>query len=682
MNLLCMLPLLIPALTFAMPSAAELQSYGADEGGSVLFATGFDGALSPEIVALTEKPGYRIRHSVGTNGTSALVSERKNPASYTLGSIVLPKLKPDTDYTFRLKARAEGLTKPAGMTDFGIFCLEYSKGGKWLCGAYPAFTQLDGEWRDYTFTARLPKSATVNGYDKGVITLFLRKGITGKLIIDDLAIRTAGKNYATVMTHPRNLIQWGGDGIFRFQLDKSAPPHLIAWITLKHGGKEFSRIIPPKSDRSFAASFGSLPAGKGEITVRIADPKQKMILGQESFRFQVLPPEAAPFNAALIDDSNRLLVNGKPFLPIGIFINYSGDAALRQIAEAGFNTVLPYSIMTHHQMLLDPDRRTKDFGGNIRTYLDLAQKHKLKVLFSLKSQLASEQPHKTVKSWDGTTDRAEIAAKTVRNFKDHPALLGWYLNDETHRNNVPLVVDMRELVSRIDPWHPTLSLTYEYENLPYYAISGDIFVYDHYPIKHDRKRQSLRSMLPGMKAAAASGAPFWMTPQIFNWAIYRVPAENVEAWRKSYFPTADEIMAMPLLAAIHGTKGYIFYMYGCVVPYADKRTPGSSAKEWPKVAAMAQKLNELAPFLLADADAPRVTVECEPAGEIEARAFSGGNGGVRVLIVGMGAPCKGIVTVERAPALQSQTGRSRALSGNRYEFTANSVSYDILESGK
>jgi len=237
---------------------------------------------------------------------------------------------------------------------------------------------------------------------------------------------------------------------------------------------------------------------------------------------------------------------------------------------------------------------------------------------------------------------------------------------------------MREQVSKADPWHPVISLTYEYSNLPDYANSGDVFSYDSYPISHEKKTQSLRGMLPGLEAARDCGVPHWFTQQVFNWAIYKVKTK--EDFRNSYFPTEKELRSMPLLAAINGAKGFIGYQYDCVVPYVDDRWPGRSAEEWPKVVAMSQVLNDIGPFIIGPPKgAPEVTVECTVPGEVQARAFIDGKGGIRVAIVGMGKKCDAKVTVPGYTNLASQFGMTKNLGNGVYLFHADVIDSDILK---
>ena len=94
---------------------------------------------------------------------------------------------------------------------------------------------------------------------------------------------------------------------------------------------------------------------------------------------------------------------------------------------------------------------------------------------------------------------------------------------------------------------------------------------------------------------------------------------------------------------------------------------------------MSRLLNELGPFIIGPAGAPEVTVECTVPGEVQARAFLDGKGGIRVLIVGMGSKCEAKVTVSGYPALSSQFGSTKNLGNGVYLFQADVIDSDVLK---
>ena len=654
-----------------MPTVEELKTYeDKSEAGTLVYSLSFEeNGIGEE--KIFEKKEFKLVPGAGRNGTTALQFDTQDAQKYVIGGFRLPKLESNFNYVLKMYIKAEQLVHPANVKEDGLFCWEYANdNGAFIYGIYPVFKDSPAEWKEYKLMFRPDAKAK-----KSKITFYLKKGMTGKVTYDDISLYKFGKSYAAVLSYPKNLTSGVGRETFEFQFDVSTPKSAVGLVTMSNGGRTVEKIAVPDERMRAKVFFDNIVEGPLEMSFQMADTNTKTIIGKNTYRLTALKRGEAPSNAAMIDENGNLLVNSKPFFLNALFVNHAHKNALADIEAAGFNAIVPYASMKPHSYLLDKEELS-NFTDEIKLFMEKAKKHNLKVIFNLKGQLANAREHEVVTKWDGLTDRTAIALKAVELIKDHPQLLGWYINDESSAMYLKNVVALREHISKADPWHPVVSLTYEYVNLPNYANSGDVFSYDSYPIKHDAKVQSLRGMLPGLEAARDCGVPHWFTQQVFNWAVYR--AKSNDEFRSSYFPTAKEIRSMPLLAAINGAKGFIGYQYDCVVPYVDARWPGRSAEEWPKVVAMSRVLNDLGPFIMGPSGAPKVTVECNVPGEVQARAFVDGKGGIRVLIVGMGRKCEAKVTVPGFPNLKSQFGLVKNMGDCTYSFEADAIDSDIL----
>ena len=650
----------------------EIKSYkDMSDSGTLVFSVSFEEKDIAQQNIFT-KNEFKLVPGAGRNGTTAMQFITPDPNKYVIAGIRLPALDSNFTYVLKMFAKAENLVHPSGVTQDGLFCWEYAnENGAFVYGKYPVFENSPNEWKEYELMFK-PSPRVKDSQ----ITFYLKKGMTGKVTYDDIALYKYGKKYAAVLSYPKNLTSRIGKETFVFQFDVSSPKSAVGLVTLKNGGRTFEKIVVPDAAMRAKVDFDGIVEGPVEISISIADTSKKIIIGKNTYNLKALVRGKAPANAAMIDENGVLHVNGKPFFVNALFVNHAHKNALADIEAAGFNAIVPYASMKPHSYLLDKEELS-NFTDEIKLFMEKARKHNLKVIFNLKGQLAHANEHEVITNWDGVTDRMAVALKAVNLIKDHPQLLGWYINDETSAMYLQDVIDMREQVSKTDLWHPIVSLTYEIENLPNYANSGDVFSYDSYPIDHDKKTQSLRGMLPGLEASRDCGVPHWFTQQVFNWAIYK--AKNNEEFRESYFPTEKELRSMPLLAAINGAKGFIGYQYDCVVPYVDQRWPGRSKEEWPKVVAMSHVLNDLGPFIIGPAGAPEVTVDCTVKDEVQARAFIDGKGGIRVVIVGMGKKCDAKVTVPGYPNLTSQFGMTRNLGDGVYLFHADVIDSDILK---
>ena len=655
-----------------LPTLEEIKSYeDKSEAGTLVYSISFDeNEIGQE--RIFKKHEFRLVPNAGRNGTTAMQFDTRDAQKYVVGGISLPELDSNFNYILKMYIKAENLVHPANVKEDGLFCWEYANGkGAFVYGKYPAFKNSPNEWKEYEFLFRPDPKAKVSQ-----ITFYLKKGMTGKVTYDDISLFKYGKSYTAVLSFPKSLTSGIGHESFVFQFDVNSPKTAVGLVTLRNGGRTMEKIAAPDDRMRAKVNFDGIVEGPLEISFQMADTANKTIIGKNAYKLTALALGKAPSNAAIIDENNNLVVDGKPFFLNALFVNHAHKNALSDIEAAGFNAIVPYSSMKPHAFLLDKDELS-NFTDEIKLFMEKARRHNLKVIFNLKGQLPHARDHEVVPHWDGVTDRLAIALKAVNLVKDHPQLLGWYINDESSAMHLQNVIDFRQRVSQADPWHPVVSLTYEIFNLPNYANSGDVFSYDSYPIKHDAKTQSLRGMLPGLEAARDCGVPHWFTQQVFNWGIYR--AKNNDEFRNSYFPTEKEIRSMPLLAAINGAKGFIGYQYDCVVPYVDERWPGRSKVEWPKVVAMSRVLNDLGPFIMGPDKAPDVTVDCNVPGEVQARAFVNGKGGIRVLIVGLGKKCEATVVVPGFPNLKSQFGSTKSLGNCVYLFQADAIDSDVLK---
>lgn len=133
------------------------------------------------------------------------------------------------------------------------------------------------------------------------------------------------------------------------------------------------------------------------------------------------------------------VVNGRPFLPLGIYAVNASEMAI--VKDLGFNLVQNYHFfkMTKVQK---------------KEYLNTARKNKLMVFAGLNG--TEELTEKYI---------AEIK-KTVKDFKNHPALYAWYLADEpTKKKTKP--EELRAVykwIKQMDPNHPVISSNWELEN--------------------------------------------------------------------------------------------------------------------------------------------------------------------------------------------------------------------------
>ena len=649
----------------SFPAAAAAES-------RAVFSTGFD---SPQDAAQKYPNGFRIAPGEGRNGTAALFYERTDPNVYPLYTVHLKNLEPEKFYAVSVWVRGENLKATGDDKNIGAICVEFSQNGKWVAGGtYYATQGIGADWQRIETTFKTPPEVAT-GRQTG-LTFYLRQKVIGKIWFDDADVRHVLLPPAVVLTRPDRLSFFGEDGRFALRAESTIPANGRIVATLTNGGK--SRDLLLKQDGlDFRGDAGKLDPGQVEIAVKIADMDAKRIAsGKEAFLLTAYPAATPPKNACTLDAFGRAIVDGKPFMPLGVY-GFANEANYRRLKEAGFNCLQLYNSLG-----LKGNSDHKDAVKNVRDGLDLIDSCGLKLIFSLKDQF----PHigGATKKWGEAEGIDAVSELAVRTVKDHPALLAWYVSDEEMREDVPKVVALRRLISRIDPWHPTWTLTYRYEDLPYYAISGDTIGVDPYPISEKPIEQSIKLVKTAMTAGRSTGLPVWVVPQIFNWGIYKMKSDP-KAFAESHFPTLEEMRAMALYAAMLGAKGFVFYSNFDICQRYDNLLPGSGEREWAKVVEMVKPVKALEPFILSTKQPLPLAVESEPKEAVEAGLLFDDAGNCRVIIIGTGGKATGTFTLpenvlkRKTEPLRSTFGKTKPLGNGRYTFTADAVDSDILE---
>lgn len=638
------------------------------EKAEVILATGFD---TPEDVARKLPSGYAVKANEGRNGTAALFYERTDPNAYPLWSIPLTNLVPNKHYVVNVWVRAEEIKKAEGVHNIAAICVEYSKNGKWAGGFYGTVPAIGTEWQQISLSINVPSEEFSNIR----LTFYLAQKITGKIWYDDVEVRNATFAPAILLTRPDRLSFFGDQGNFSLRTESNIPKQVRMLATITNAGKS-KDILLKQDGLDFSGNTGILESGQVEIAAKLANIETKTIVAEEKFQLNAYPQTTPPKNACTIDEYNRAVVNGQLFMPLGVY-GFANEKNYQRLKEAGFNCLQLYNSIG-----LKGNTDLKDDTKNVLAGLDLMDQYGLKLIFSLKDQFAHRGAKKKWGSAEGIDAVSELVVKTI---KDHPALLAWYVSDEELRQDVPLILALRQLISRIDPWHPTWTLTYRYGDLPYYGISGDMIGVDPYPISEKNIEQSIKHVKVAMTAGNSTGLPVWVVPQIFNWGIYRMK-NKPEEFADSHFPTLEEMRAMALYAAMLGAKGFVFYSnfdicqrYESVLPKS-----GIAEREWAKVVEMVKPVKELEPFILSTKKPLEITVASEPKDAVEVGALLDDQGNYRIIVIGTGGNAKGVFTLPesltklKSEPLQSKFGKTKFLGNGKYEFITESVDSDIL----
>lgn len=304
-----------------------------------------------------------------------------------------------------------------------------------------------------------------------------------------------------------------------------------------------------------------------------------------------------------IDSEKRLVVNGKLFFPRGFYLGPTEDEHLERIAKAGYNTIISYGY-----------GRSKDPEG----FLDQARKNGLWVLYSIKDCYTH---HKNFPS-DKYENGAEYAkAEFVSKLKGHPALLGWYINDEEYPSKTrhQQLTAMYKMVKAEDPCHPTFSVIHKAKQASFYYDVTDIIAPDPYPVPYEHIRL-VSDWMDFCHKGMQHEKPVWVVPQVFSWGIYHVKHKPVLHGRE---PTFAEIRCMTYLSLIHDATGVIYYSYMDLWRQPSRQNENKLLFErrWAQMVPIGLELKEVSEVLLHGKKSEVKFTETEPDSIVESSAY-------------------------------------------------------------
>ena len=301
-----------------------------------------------------------------------------------------------------------------------------------------------------------------------------------------------------------------------------------------------------------AFALGSLPKGAYTLRARLFGAEGL----EETLEVEVdkYPPGRREVK---IDSFNQvLLVDGKPFFPIGLY--WLRADVLAEVRRLGFNS---------------GDYHYKLQGEEIAQLMDAAAREGVQILLEL-SDFVRQRPE---------PDRVAIDA-TIRRYRDHPALLAWYLIDEPDETKTEpaLVRQVYRRIRELDPYHPVYLVNNRPHTYADYLDGSDILAVDVYPVP----RQPLRRVRDRVQEARWSGLqqkPVWLVAQAFG---------GVEHWPRA--PRPAELRNMVYQGLVQGVRGMLFYRY-CGEDERHIQPPDL----WRQVRSLAAELTELTPVLIA-----------------------------------------------------------------------------------
>ena len=268
-----------------------------------------------------------------------------------------------------------------------------------------------------------------------------------------------------------------------------------------------------------------------------------------------------------------LIVNKLPFFPFGFYCYSPVYPSLpEEEIVKGFNLISPYQKINKETLL------------ERKAYMDRCAGLGMKVHYNLLSVSGGGGVGSKI---EGLSDeeKRERLINEIKTFRDHPALLGWYISDEPNGTTITpeKLEEIYRTIKENDPWHPvSIVFMAPFLNAKNYSEALDIVMADPYPIP-DHPVSVPGEVADQLRTEFKGKRPFWIVPQAFG---------GGELWSRE--PTYQEIRSMTWQSIINGATG-IQYFVRQGLNYFPK-----SSSTWSECGKIAMEVAELTPWLLSD----------------------------------------------------------------------------------
>jgi hypothetical protein len=525
---------------------------------------------------------YKIDTKEHMTGKSSVKYENYDPNSY---QIVSQKVKvfPGKKYRYSAYIKTKGIL---GRKAKATVCLEWrNRQDAWIGSSCARGVEGTHDWKRVEGTVRLPGDTVY-----GRIYLYVRRGSTGQAWFDNLELHNViePQMRSTVISPGyRGRITKKGPKLIRLSIQlidydiacQNSTLYLSAELRKK--GSSFvikDNIQSVDSNDLVNVSFPAenLSSGDYIVSIKLMNSSGK-ILETSSHEIVRLSNE---FKAKVsIDCYHRIVVNNKPFFPIGMYWSEINEKDLCTYEDSKFNCLMPYMPPTMEQM-------------------DLAKKHGFKVIYSLKDfYFGTKWCPKFIKN---KADEEIYVRAYVQQFRDHPSLLAWYLNDEMTLKYLSRLESHQKWVVQEDTHHPTWVVLLNVREVGHYLDTCDIVGTDPYPIGKQSPSLVWKATAETHRQVEGS-RPLWQVIQAHNLSIYK----SDQPYRS---PTFLEMRSMAWQAICEGAKGIVFYSF-----FDLKRNPDVPFKiQWENLKRIAAEIDSVSNILLSIEKVPSITVTSNP----------------------------------------------------------------------
>ena len=623
---------------------------------------------------------FQIIRNGGRNATAALYIKRSKvctPQETPKPVTRIIRLEHGKNYKMSAWIKAN-ITQRGNYRTAASFSLHfYDKNGKIVNNIYPIGVMETTDW------TRVEKVFTMYpGSEYCEIRMDLFHNYLGEVWFDSLQIEEFDRNYVYLIAPAPLVLDAAAPELLAGAMNtcNKIPADLLVKADLLRNNQIVATVQNRLPDnRMVKMKFPAQKPGSYQVKLELINKSGKVLATSDA---AVVISQKKPRVQIGLD--RVLRVDGKKFMVLGMYIGQAPDNELAMLQEAGFNTVMPYgSLSLNENYRFDGkgretprDHYTGDENNTVESItkvLDNMHKRDIKVIFSLINTYDFVLERFNLGKWQGVSGSDNIVGKVLSSFKDHPAMLAWYICDEMPASQRELIRHRREFVLEKDGDHPTWSVSMHFTELQHFFNTTDIMGTDAYPfLKHEHDLTSLE--FAGQMVRRLN-LPHFLVGQGFSWAYYE-PVEkigDIETWKRYRNPTESEMRSMCLSHALDGATGFLYYYFPAVtnpnIPIPNYRQ--DMLKSFKNVNIVLKKIER---WILSGNDINMLEVK-NLQGRVRAGVFTDENNQRCVLVVG--GALGNQAEFELNGEFESMFGLCKKVN-NKWVFTCDGVSSDIL----
>ena len=522
-----------------------------------------------KVVGWYVPPGWQVHRGAGMNGSSGLVFECQESAGCTGVPQQRLALEPGGVYRFNAWVKVDDISDGGRA---GLVIGWRDANGRYLGETQSPVLCRKGDWTKIEALTRPIATNAAAAY----LQLLVKPGTRGRIIYDKVLVeRHVRCPVVGIYCAAYRNEAVSGDVAFAAALTPeafgtAAERTSVRFEVMRPDQTAFvvSGTRPSADEARTVISAERFAYGTNVVTCVLQGEGRE--IGRAAMMF-VRPPTPTSRRVS-IDAHGRILVDGQPFFPLGMYTSPMSKEHLARYREAPFNCLMQYGSPTSEQM------QSFRAAG-------------LKVIYDIASQYGAA---------DKGTNHVRWA---VNKFKQHPSLLAWYLYDEQPTARIPVLEARQRLVESLDSDHPTWCAQDIFSETRHYLGACDVFGGDPYPVSAKPialATEAIRTETKGLMGMR----PIWQVVQAFGWNWIQDSQAN-----RQRRPTEAEIRNMAWQALAGGARGLIFYSYGYLCRDMPRRDPVEVL--WPELVRIAREIKDHERMLLAvdtepvpDADLP------------------------------------------------------------------------------